>query len=87
MTKKRPTSSAERPKNLSDWARKAGVSEEQMALNLAAAQPVLEVLKNICQDKQSNKGETDYSCPSWAYKQAHKNGFNEALRFIENYLP
>lgn len=31
--------------------------------------------------------ETDYDCPSWAHKQAHKNGYLNALEEIAQLLP
>ena len=87
MTKKQPRSSSERPHNLSEWARLGQVSEDQAQLNLAAARPALDVLKNKLARMQTGMGKADYDSPSWAYKQAHHNGFNEALRLIENFLP
>ena len=58
-----------------------------MLLNLAAARPALDVLKNKLERMQTNMGKVDYDSPSWAYKQAHHNGFNDALRLIEKFLP
>lgn len=59
-----------------------------MAMNLAAAKPALDALKNIIEsNKKSNAKPVDYDSPSWAYKQAHENGFNQALRLIESLIP
>jgi hypothetical protein len=37
-----------------------------------------EILYNMSIDEDKSS-PTDYDCPSWAYKQAHVNGFKDAL--------
>lgn len=37
-----------------------------------------EILYNISID-EAKSSQTDYDCPSWAYKQAHINGVQAAL--------
>ena len=50
---------------------------------------VWERLKGILQDKDEAKEMTykDYDSPAWAYKQAHANGYREALFEIYDLLP
>ena len=87
--KTRPSNDYARPSNLKEWARHADRSEQEVLAMLEAARPTLDVLKNIIETRRRNKRPTrgDYDNPSWAPKQAHDNGFNEALNEIEKLLP
>ena len=47
-------------------------------------------LRTMLQDKydqESATKDTDYDCPSWAAKQAHKNGMLQAYEEIFRLLP
>lgn len=53
------------------------------------SRPVLDKLSKIVYNMSIERGkvsESDYDSASWAYKQAHKNGFNEALEKIQSLL-
>ncbi len=55
-------------------------------LVLAANGP-LSRLKTILAEKKKEMKGADYSDASWAYRQAHENGYNEALSDIAAILP
>lgn len=69
-----------------------GIPKEDQAKfkqNLIHSNDILEQLKLIIENKRresSNVTPTDYDSPSWAYKQAHENGYDHALREILSYL-
>lgn len=63
--------------------------KREMKVSLLSAGPVLKRLREIVEAKDSaatNCTSADYDCPSWAYKQAHLNGYREAMREIIKYL-
>ena len=48
-----------------------------------------EVLSEILEEKLTKKfsiSEKDYDNPSWAYKQAHRLGYNQALTEVINLI-
>ena len=69
-----------------------GLSEEEIAQrkkDLLANKKILDIVKDIVYNMGigTNKvTEKDYDCPSWANKQAHRNGLNEAFQRIHNLL-
>lgn len=62
---------------------------EEFKARVRAAAPVLERLNEIMSGKaesHTSVSSSDYDSPSWAYKQAHSNGYCEALRELTKYL-
>lgn len=62
---------------------------EEFKARIRAAAPVLERLNEIMSAKSESHtsvSTSDYDSPSWAYKQAHSNGYCEALRELTKYL-
>lgn len=54
---------------------------------LSSSKDVLEKLKEIIENKRKETIlSEDYESPSWAYKQADRNGYNRALTEILNIL-
>lgn len=46
-----------------------------------------EILKERYKDLEySEERDSDYDSPSWAYKQAHRNGYKTALNFVNDLL-
>jgi hypothetical protein len=63
--------------------------QEDFKKIVLGSQKVLDRLKEICYNTIQNgvvSKETDYDCPSWAYKQADKAGYlrayNEILQLV-----
>lgn len=62
---------------------------KEFKARVRAAAPVLERLNEIMSGKveaHTSVATSDYDSPSWAYKQAHSNGYCEALRELTKYL-
>lgn len=56
---------------------------------VSSSQGVLEVLSNLIESKMDVREvfkEEDYNNPSWAYKQADRNGYLRALKEINQLL-
>lgn len=75
----------------SKWFSNCASEEDkrEMRVRLAASAPILERLREIIIAKQvsaTNTEPADYDSPSWAYKQAHLNGYNEAIREVLKYI-
>lgn len=49
-------------------------------------QKVLDILSEICYTMDTGERVSDYDSPSWAYKQADRNGYARALRDIQSLL-
>lgn len=59
--------------------------QEQFKQLVKGSQKVLDRLKEICYNKLSTQEvlpASDYDNPSWAYKQADRNGYLRAFREI-----
>lgn len=56
---------------------------------ILSRQDIWDRMKHIIEDKSEAKemSYTDYDNSAWAYKQAHANGYMEALKEIYNILP
>lgn len=90
MSKTPNSSSSDKPKRLSEWVRRSdGRTSQEVEAMLASAEPAFNVLRNILEAKEKGKRPTlsDYDDPNWASRQAHQNGYNEALRLIKELLP
>lgn len=59
---------------------------EEFKKLLLGNKKVLDKLKEIVYTMKMEGRHTDYASPSWAYLQAHQNGFNEALEAIATML-
>ena len=54
---------------------------------VTSAKDVLEKLEEILKSKMKEVVlSEDYDSPSWAYKQADRNGYNRALTEVQNIL-
>jgi len=66
-----------------------GKEQEDFIKFIKSSAPVLNRLK-VLLDKKTK--ETDvtlvdyYQCPSWSHRQAHTNGYNEAIREVNKLL-
>jgi len=73
------------------WISHLRDEEEQTKFKqaLLSRQDIWDRMKAIIEDRVEAKDMTydDYDSPSWAYKQAHANGYLEALREIYDILP
>jgi len=47
---------------------------------------VLDKLAEIVYNNTIEVKKPDYDCPSWAHKQAHINGYNEAIKHFSEIL-
>lgn len=59
--------------------------------SVAASKTVLDRLKTIVSSLQSGLDQDEinkkyYESPSWAYRQAHNNGFRHALNFVNTII-
>lgn len=63
--------------------------KERFKSSILAKQDVWDRLKEIIEDRVEAKDMRydDYDNPSWAYKQAHANGYKEALLELYDILP
>lgn len=73
------------------WFSECDGDEEvaELKADILAARRVLERLSRIAEEKSSatlNVTEHDYDSPSWSHKQAHGNGYRQAMREIQMYL-
>lgn len=58
-------------------------SKQELQAKLANAADAFEELHKVLELQIKDKTtEADYDNPSWSHKQAHVNGFNEALRLV-----
>lgn len=68
------------------WFKGISPSEaEDLKKSLLSSKKVLDKLSEICYNisiSKENIREGDYDNPSWAYKQAHLNGYRDALNTI-----
>ena len=61
--------------------------QEGFKKQINASRDVLERLKEILEAKQTEVVlSTDYDNPSWAYKQADRNGYDRALTEVINLI-
>ena len=62
---------------------------ESFKRSLLANADIWDKLKSIIEDKLEGKemNYRDYDNPSWAFKQAHANGYKEALIELYDLLP
>jgi hypothetical protein len=61
--------------------------QEGFKKQINSSRDVLERLIKILEDKQTEVVlSTDYESPSWAYKQADRNGYDRALTEVINLL-
>lgn len=61
--------------------------QEGFKRQISSAKDVLEKLELIVQSKMKDVVlSEDYDNPSWAYKQADRNGYNRALTEVLNIL-
>lgn len=61
--------------------------QEGFKKQISSSKDVLEKLEKIVKDKIKEVVLTeDYENPSWAYKQADRNGYNRALTEVLNIL-
>lgn len=61
--------------------------QEDFKKQIRSATDVLERLAQILQEKQTEVVlSTDYDNPSWAYKQADRNGYDRALTEVINLI-
>jgi hypothetical protein len=61
--------------------------QEGFKKQISSSKDVLEKLEKIIKDKIKEVVLTeDYENPSWAYKQADRNGYNRALTEVLNIL-
>jgi len=59
--------------------------QEGFKKQVLSSKDVLERLRQILEDKQTEVVlSTDYDNPSWAYKQADRNGYDRALTEVIN---
>lgn len=70
--------------HIKDKDEKAGFKQR-----ILANQELWDRLKQIMEDKLEGKEMTydDYDSPSWSHKQAHANGYREALFELYDLLP
>jgi hypothetical protein len=64
--------------------------KEELRSYLSACTRVFTLIKDILQrkyDHTSSSKETDYDSASWSYKQAHRNGYLQALEDINKLMP
>lgn len=76
-------------KYLDKFATASGYSKEQVASYLRSADKALEVLAATIK-KQLRKDvttEEDYQVANWPVLQAHRNGYNQAIRDVLKLLP
>ncbi|MBV1929281.1 MAG: hypothetical protein KUG81_07195 [Gammaproteobacteria bacterium] len=51
---------------------------------LKNSRTAIDKLREIVYNSTKEQKEADYDCPSWSHKQAHLNGYNEAIQsFLE----
>ena len=61
--------------------------QEGFKKQINSSRDVLERLQQILEDKQTEVVlSTDYDNPSWAYKQADRNGYDRALTEVINLI-
>ncbi len=61
--------------------------QEAFKKQINSSRDVLERLSQILKDKQTEVVlSTDYDNPSWAYKQADRNGYDRALTEVINLI-
>lgn len=61
--------------------------QEGFKKQINSAQDILERLQQILEDKRTEVVlSTDYDNPSWAYKQADRNGYDRALTEVINLI-
>ncbi len=65
------------------WYRHLPKDQQEERKNLVKSNKIVldflgEILYNMSIDEDKTSS-LDYDCPSWAYKQAHINGFKDAL--------
>lgn len=61
----------------------------KMQETLANSSFLLDKLRKIVYNirvEREKVSTADYDCPSWSHKQAHNNGFDEAIRTLEKIL-
>lgn len=56
--------------------------EAQGQLERLLLDPAMEYVRQAISQKLKTMKSADYDNPAWAYKQAHDNGYNEALAGI-----
>ncbi len=63
--------------------------KERFKQAILSRQDIWDRLKHIVEDRVEAKEMhfDDYDSPSWAYKQAHANGYKEALLELYDILP
>lgn len=72
-----------------EWLK--GLSPEEASkkkLSLSASRHIFEDLIEILKTKQESASKVtyDYDVPSWSHKQAHTNGYNQALSDVISLL-
>lgn len=61
--------------------------QEGFKKQVLSSRDVLERLQKMLEDKKTEVVlSTDYESPSWAYKQADRNGYDRALTEVINLL-
>ena len=73
-----------------DWTKHISDKDEKAAFEkeIRSSVEVLRRLKKLLEDKEatlerSELDPTAYNSPSWAYLQAHKNGYRSALNHLK----
>lgn len=62
-----------------------GEEKENFKKSLLQSKKVLDKLQEICYNMYIDKRRvefSDYESPSWAYRQAHTNGYSEAMNDV-----
>lgn len=72
------------------WTRSAKTQEqkEELRLNLAAAEPIMQILDSFVEAKldRAERGDADYNDAAWAYKAADLNGYRRALEEMRDLI-
>ena len=65
---------------------KKGDAKEARRKQVLGYRNTFDDLKEILVTLQNDVGIPDYTSPSWAFEQAHSNGFNQALERVINLI-
>lgn len=76
-----------------EWTKhlKTPEEKEKWAKTVFASKEVLDYLNKLLEEKEKylDRSEMDiavYDTPSWAYRQAHKNGNRESLHYLRKLI-
>ena len=70
---------------------KTDEEKEQFRKTILGSKEVLKVLKVLLEEKENSLERSEvkleaYESPSWAYKQAHQNGYRSCLKAMINLI-